>query len=150
MGAALGGYNTAFWFSVDITCQEAGPGNVLCDAVLMQSTKYILAFTGLATVVFLAVPVAYSLLVLCRAEAARSTQAAKRYMVSFAVDTQTSLIAAGDRPTVSPAMLWQWIDYLMEVSYHDGDALCGVIAGRCREELAQRGYHLPAKVRTAA
>ena len=60
---------------------------------------------GLATVVFLALPVACSLLALTRAECARAAALAKRRMVAFAVDQQTTLVTSGDRPTVTPPML---------------------------------------------
>ncbi len=102
---------------------------------------------GLVTVACLAVPVAYSALVLCRSEAARALQAARQHMVCFAVDTQASLVAAGEKPTVTPAMLQQWVEQLQEVAARNGDQLCGAVAERCRGALALRGYYLPHTVR---
>ena len=60
---------------------------------------------GLATVICLAAPAAYSALVLARSEAGRAVTAAKQQMVAWSVDAQTQLIVAGDKPTVTPAML---------------------------------------------
>lgn len=102
-----------------------------------------LVLQGLASVVCLALPVCFSILVLVRSEAARALRAARHQAVAFAVDTQTSLVLAGDKPTVTPQMLAEWVGYLLDVAEQEGDEGCGLVAERCRASLAQRGYNLP-------
>lgn len=100
----------------------ASPTDEICSAVVVQQNKFILAFTGLATVVFLAVTVSYSLLVLSRSEGERALAAAKRHSICFTVEIQTALVAGGDKPTVTSAMLT--VSKLCGSARKAGCALC--------------------------
>ncbi|KAI7841122.1 hypothetical protein COHA_005093 [Chlorella ohadii] len=137
LGAGLGAFDTAFWLTLCTRC-TAYPTDV-CDPVQQQAQKFILAFTGLAALVLLALPVCYSLLVLLCLHASAAATAAKRHMVGFQVDTQTALVESGEKPTVTPAMLAAWVGYLMDTEEQD----CIAISEKCRAALSARGFELP-------
>ncbi|KAL4440018.1 hypothetical protein ABPG75_003019 [Micractinium tetrahymenae] len=179
LGAALGGFDTAFWyqlatrcattqaaflgcsqcscadsstctaadFASDPTCLSctAYPAEA-CTPVLQQNNKFLLAFTGLTALAFLATPAFYSLLVLCRLEGSNAAAAAKRQMVAFAVDQQTALVEAGEKPSVTPAMLASWVGFLLDTDVPD----CAAIGENCRNALAGRGFELPITRKKAA
>ena len=48
-------------------------------------------------------------MVLLRAERAAAERTSKRECVAFAVDQQSCLVQSGDKPTVTPAMLAEWV-----------------------------------------
>ncbi|PRW33143.1 hypothetical protein C2E21_7767 [Chlorella sorokiniana] len=137
LGAGLGAFDTSFWLTLSTRC-TAYPTEV-CDPVQQQAQKFVLAFTGLAALVLLALPVCYSLLALCCLHASAAATAARRHMVGFQVDTQTALVESGEKPTVTPAMLAAWVGYLMETEEQD----CIAIGEKCRAALSARGFELP-------
>ncbi|KAL4423443.1 hypothetical protein ABPG77_005395 [Micractinium sp. CCAP 211/92] len=172
LGAALGGFDTAFWYQLATRCttsqlaflgcsQCSCAGSSTCTAqdfasdptchgctaypreacapALQQSNKFLLAFTGLTALAFLAIPVFYSLLVLCRLEGSHAAAAAKRQMVAFAVDQQTALVEAGEKPSVTPPMLASWVGFLLD----SGEPDCTAVGDNCRNALAGRGFDLP-------
>ena len=85
----------------------------------------------------LAVPVAYSLLVLAHREGRRSGAAARLATLRFAVEQQTALVASGDRPSVTPSSLAAWV---AELQAARGGAASWAAAERCVQALRDRGY----------
>lgn len=80
-----------------------------------------------------------------RRGAAACLAAALRGTLIFCLNTQTSLVAAGDRPSVGPSVLTDWARQLVETG--DADALDA--ANACRAALARRGYDLHLHMPTA-
>eukprot|EP00887_Chlorella_sp_A99_P000551 scaffold17.g551.t1 len=189
LGAALGAWDTAFWFTLDGRCETVQAAFVgcgacacaganacmiadlsaggacphctaypteVCDAVARQYNNYLLAFTGLTAVVSLALPAVYSLLVLLRQVRADTEQAAMLLMVAFAVDQQTTLVCSGDKPTITPAMLAEWVGFLLDSEDPPSEMIaekqqqrvgpsstCLLSRPAPAQALADRGYDLP-------
>lgn len=68
----------------------------------------------------------------------RRKRVARDVALSLYVDHQTKLLAAGDKPTVTPSHLQSWISELLMSS----DIECRNSATLCRMSLKRRGYNM--------
>jgi hypothetical protein len=147
VGAALGAYATAWAFVYHLQCgmeatafaPGAAPSVAACDAANKTLASWLLALTGLATVLSFLPALALDVGVLRASTARRAAFAARRQAIRVAVDAQTRLVAAGDRPTVTPGTLCEWVAALLA----SGDAVAAVAGERCRLALRDRGYEMP-------
>ena len=115
------------------------PREEVCAAVHDSYNMYLLAFTGL-TLVVAAIPVLIvDILVMMASIARHAATAARLAAVRVGVEQTTRLISAGDKPTVTPGTLTDWVSALLS----RGDASAVAVADKCRKELRKRGYELP-------
>lgn len=75
----------------------------------------------------------------------RTTTISRLQATSVAVEQQTRLIAAGDKPTVTPGTLSDWVSLLLNCPDDHDDEACLAMATRCLNALRGRGYELPVK-----
>ena len=103
--------------------------------------QYLLAFTGLLILVA-AIPVVITdVLVLRSIEARHTASKARVVAVRVGVEQQVRLISAGDKPTVTPGTLKNWVTELfMSKCSGQGDK---IVAETCVVALQRRGYELP-------
>jgi len=97
---------------------------------------------GLAAVVSAIPSLCIDVQILMAVGAQHSTGAARVQATVVAVEQQTRLIAAGDKPTVTPGTLSDWVSSLL-ASEDDVGHLAGE---RCMNALRGRGYELPIKI----
>jgi hypothetical protein len=117
---------------------EAPPAE-LCAAVHRQYNIYLLAFTGLAALLAALPALVLDVQVLTAGAARRGAAAARKQAMRVAVDQQTRLVLAGDKPTVTPGTLGDWVSSLLAA----GDPVLGASAEKCRGALRARGFELP-------
>lgn len=110
----------------------------LCQPAVQTQNQYILAVTGPATLVAMAFAALYSLLAIRRWELRRGALEAKKQAAGLAVDQQTRLVLAGDKPTITPGTLSDMVSFLLET----GEKRCIAVADRCRRALLDRGFEL--------
>lgn len=117
------------------------PREEVCDPVHQANVKFTLAFTGLIMLV-LALPVlCIDVQVLMLGAARRAARTARVAAIRVGVEQQNRLISAGDKPTVTPGTLTDWVATLLA----HGDAVTKFVAEKCRAALRARGYELPVK-----
>jgi len=97
---------------------------------------------GLGALVSALPALCYDVQILMAVAARRAASAAKLQALAVAVEQQTRLIAAGDKPTVTPGTLSDWVSGLLATR----DKAFVNTAERCRLALRGRGYELPVKV----
>jgi hypothetical protein len=56
---------------------------------------------------------------------------ARRQMVSFAVDSQTTMVESNEKPYVTPAMLSSWVTFLLGTSDADSAAIANKVHPAC-------------------
>jgi len=110
----------------------------LCQPAVQTQNQYILAFIGPATLIAMAIAALYSLLAIRRWELLRGALEAKKQAAGLAIDQQTRLVLAGDKPTITPGTLSDLVSFLLET----GEKRCIAVADRCRRALLDRGFEL--------
>lgn len=110
----------------------------LCAGVHSTYNMYLLAFNG-CTALFWALPtLCVDVQVLIAGSARRGSEASRLEALRVGVEQQTRLIAAGDKPTVTPGTLSDWVTALL-----GGGPRAKAAAEQCRVALRARGYELP-------
>lgn len=120
-----------------VSCKS--PYADMCAAVNQSQSVYLLSFWGLA-VLFAAAPTLYlDIYILITASRHQATLLSHLQATSIAVEQQTRLISAGDKPTVTPGTLSDWVSDL--ISSEESRYI--TVAEKCRGALRKRGYELP-------
>jgi hypothetical protein len=117
------------------------PREEVCDPVHQEITRFTLAFTGLTILVFALPVLCIDVQVLILGAARRAARNARLAAIRVGVEQQNRLISAGDKPTVTPGTLTDWVATLLV----HGDAAAKFVAEKCRAVLRARGYELPVK-----
>ena len=117
------------------------PRAEVCDPVHQTYTMYTLAFTGLAVLIFSLPVLCIDVHILMVGAARRAAKTARIAAIRVGVEQQNRLISAGDKPTVTPGTLTDWVAILLA----HGDAATKFVAEKCRAALRSRGYELPVK-----
>jgi hypothetical protein len=117
------------------------PREEICNAVHQSYTIYTLAFTGLAMLIFSLPVLCLDVHVLMLSAARKAAKNARLAAIRVGIEQQTRLISAGDKPTVTPGTLTDWVAALIA----HGDVAMKFVAEKCRAALRARGYELPLK-----
>lgn len=117
------------------------PREEVCDSVNQSYTRFTLAFTGLIMLVFALPVLCIDVYVLMLGAARRAARNSRLAAIRVGVEQQNRLISAGDKPTVTPGTLTDWVTTLLA----HGDAATKFVAEKCRAALRARGYELPVK-----
>jgi hypothetical protein len=117
------------------------PREEVCDPIHQSYTMYTLAFTGLAVLVLSLPGLCIDVHILMLGAARRAAKNARLAAIRVGVEQQNRLISAGDKPTVTPGTLTDWVAILLA----HGDAATKFVAEKCRAALRARGYELPVK-----
>lgn len=117
-----------------------------CAPVLENgAVTYILALNGLVIALASTPALCADVIVLLAAAARRGGSAARLAALRVGVEQQARLILAGDKPTVTPGTLKDWVAELLL----RGDAGARAVAQGCRKALRARGYELPVPAEVA-
>jgi hypothetical protein len=117
------------------------PREEVCDPLHQNYIIFILSFTGLAILVFSLPVLCVDVQVLMVGAARKSARTARIAAIRVGVEQQNRLISAGDKPTVTPGTLTDWVATLLA----HGDVATKFVAEKCRAALRARGYELPVK-----
>lgn len=118
--------------------QCLAPKAEVCNAVHAPYNMYLLAFNGLLFLVT-SLPAFYvdaQTLFMCSFE--KNAAQARLEAIRIGVEQQTRLISSGDKPTVTPGTLSDWVNALLK----DESRRSKLAAEKCRAVLRGRGYEL--------
>lgn len=142
LSAALAGWETAFWLIMRLECSAIEPAlpEDACSVLTVSSISMCLAFMGLTGLLSTlpSLVLASRLLSNRRADVQRTV--ARRDAVVFAVATQSAIVLAGDKPSVTPQVLMDWVSHLL--ASDDPQAVSTALV--CKSALARRGFDLMA------
>lgn len=126
----------------EVPCKGCNaPSAAVCGAVNKTLIQYLLAFSGPAILISTCIAASYGFLALRRWELRRSALEAKKQAAGLAVDQQTRLVIAGDKPTITPGTLSDLVSFLLD----SGEKRCIMVADKCRRALLERGFDLPVR-----
>lgn len=117
----------------------AAPTSEACDQAIKTLNVYLLSFNGLVFLLAALPVLCLDVYLLMLGAARRSAATARLAAITVGVEQQTRLICAGDKPTVTPGTLADWVTALIS----KGDEFAKAAGEKCRVSLRGRGYELP-------
>ena len=121
------------------TC--TAPTSEACEPAIKSLNIYLLSFNGLIFLITALPVICVDVYLLMLGAARRNAHAARMAAIVVGVEQQTRLVCAGDKPTVTPGTLTDWVTILLA----KGDVFGKTVGEKCRDSLRGRGFELPVK-----